>query len=109
MPVFYRIVRTDPPTEADFVSDRERNRPRPADPAVDRLMDGFSAFATEAQARRMGRRLPIPGRFIAVVEVAETQGSASIQYERTLETAGHYTLWGDPAAILERVSSVIPV
>ena len=61
-------------------------------------------YATEAQARRKAKRVPILGRFIAAVEIPE---AGPIRYERTLPSHGHYTVWGDPQVMLNQVTSVV--
>jgi hypothetical protein len=104
----YRIVRTDPPTLADFLSDAELGRASFKDTEdVRRLRSGRSVYATEAQARRKARRYPILGRYIAAVVLPDDQ---SIWIERTIpSSAGHYTLWGDAALLLTVVVRVVPV
>ena len=103
---FYRNVRSDPPTVADFTSNEALGiPPRHPDPETLRLWDGLSAWATEAQARRNARRFPAIGRYIAAVRVED---HAPIRVERT-RGPGHHTLWGEPAELLARVASVAPV
>ena len=106
MPIFYRIVLTDPPTLYDFQSNRERGRALPTDPEERQLWDGLSVYATETQAHRKARAVPALGGFIAAVDVPE---GGSIRYERTLRSSGHHTLWGDAALLLRRVGSVMSV
>jgi hypothetical protein len=106
MPTFYRITRTDPPTLWDFRSAKDRGRREPESAEERRLWDGISVYATEAQARRKARSLPLLGRFIAAVVLSEDD---SVRVERTLSTAGHHTLWGDAALLLERVESWVLV
>jgi hypothetical protein len=106
----YRIVKTNPPKLADFVSNAAKERPIPDDarPEARRLWDGLSAYATEAQARRHAKISPMLGSFLA--ELAITP-DAPVRIERTLGT-GHYTIWGDPALLLAcvtRVAAVRPV
>ena len=88
MPTFYRIVRTNPPTLADFCSDRVAGRRQPP-PALRHLWEGFSAFDTEEGARRMAQRFPAIGAFVAAFEVPDEPG---FRAERTLSTPGHYTV-----------------
>ena len=63
-------------------------------------------YQTEAQARRKARGLPMLGRFIAEVEVPETE---AMRVERTTTSAGHHTVWGDPDGLLAAVRRVSPV
>jgi hypothetical protein len=102
----YRIVKTDPPTLEDFRSDEARGKPFVhADPARRRLWSGLSFHGTAAQARRTGRRYRTHGAYIAAVAIEE---GAPVRIERTLGP-GHYTVWGEPAALLARCSAVTPV
>ena len=105
--VFYRIVKSDPPTLIDFMSPEARGRvPRHPTVEVLRLWDGISAYETEEQARAKARELPRLGRYIAAVLVPE---DGPIRHERTLDSEGHWTLWGEPAELLRRVTSVVRV
>lgn len=61
--------------------------------------------ATAAQAWRNARRFRDQGEFIAVVAI-EVDGP--IQVEKT-RGPGHYTVWGLPHALLDRVVSVEPL
>lgn len=101
--LFYRIVRTNPPTLYDFTSNLELGREVPADPELAALWDGLSVQSTLAQARRRRRASPMLGNYIAVLRVP-TDGS--IRFERTLSADGHHTLWGDPAELLALVVSI---
>lgn len=104
--VFYRIVKSNPPTLLDFTSPEAEGKPfTHPDPSRRRLWSGLSCHATEAQARRNARRYRTHGRFIAAVRVEE---NGPIRIERTLGP-GHYTLWGDPSHFMQRVISVTSV
>ena len=104
---FFRIVKTDPPTLRDFLSDRERGRPQPRDSELRRLHDGLSVYATLAQARRKARAFPVLGRHVAELRIPP---DAPIRYERTLlGSAGHHTIWGEPDELRRCVVSVDPV
>jgi hypothetical protein len=102
----YRIVRGDPPTAADFESDRARGRARPVDPTMEALWDSFSAFDTEDRARRKAQDFPVLGTWIAELELRE---GGPIRWERTTKARGHYTVWGRPAAVCRRVVRVVGV
>jgi hypothetical protein len=108
MPIFYRVVRSDPATVADFTAPLAQGRIlRDPDPERQRLWSGVSANATAAQATARARDYPALGRYIARLVIPET---AAIRAERTLpRSRGHYTLWGDPAALLACVSEVVLV
>ena len=105
--IFYRIVLNNPPTRLDFTSKIGLGIPPPvADLAIVRLWDGLSAYATEAQARRVARRYPQLGRYIAWVSIPE---AGVVAYERTLVSPGHHTLWGQPEELIRSVIAVVPV
>jgi hypothetical protein len=106
--ILYRIVRTNPPTLADFTSNEAAGKPRPSnDPEAIRLWNGISAFATETQARNKALDFPFLGRYISVLDIEE---GGSVPYQRTgLRSPGHHTLWGEPSAILARVVATFPV
>ena len=102
--LFYRIVRTNPSTLDDFLSNAARGRPKPTDPEDARVWDGLSVYSTAAQARRQRRRSPILGAFIAVLRVPL---DGSVRVERT-RGAGHHTLWADAATLLALVIAIEP-
>jgi hypothetical protein len=103
---FWRIVRTDPPTERDFMSnDALGRRPRDRDPETLRLWSGISVYATARQAKRTAVAFPMIGSFLARVRVRDGD---PIRVEKTLGP-NHYTLWGDASLFLGRVEIVSPV
>jgi len=60
-------------------------------------------FATEAQAHRQARGLPMLGGFVAELRIPTLTPEGQPQnlvYERTLRTPGHHTLWASPALLL---------
>ena len=106
--VLYRIVKTNPPTLDDFTSNAARGKllRNPTPELLDRW-SGLSAYDGEELARRralwaihQGRSL---GQFIAILEV-----EPMVRAEQTFDR-GHYTLWGEPAALLACVRWVVPV
>src|SRR5262245_43486234 len=104
---FYRIVKTNPPTVADFTSNLALGRvPQHPDPRVLRLWNGLSVFDQESRARQKAREMPYLGRYIAELRVLEGD---PLRYQRTLRTPGHYTLWGSADVILSRVVGVAPI
>ena len=108
MRVFYRVVRSNPPTLVDLTSNRALGRVlRDPNPERQRLWDGISVSATEAQARNRAIDYPAMGRWIARLEIPD---GAPISAERTLPNSrGHHTLWGEPAELLRCVADVVPV
>jgi hypothetical protein len=106
MRTLYRIVRSNPPTLADFVSNVGMGRPLPQDPEAARLWSGISVNETEAQARRRARGLSNLGDYLAELRLEE---GPFIRAERTTRSRGHYTtVWADPALLLSRVVRVLP-
>ena len=106
---FYRIVWTDLPMVADFLSHVDRNVVVRVDYAeIRRLASGVSKFCTLGRARRTElKRPPWFGRgYIARVIIPIGGG---VVIERTTKTAGHYTIWGDAHALLSFVDEVEPV
>ena len=101
--VFYRIVRTDPPSIDDMRSYLELGVAlRRDDPESRRLASGISLFDSLERARQQARRKPWLGNaFIAEMEI--TVGRFLIE-----QTAGsgHYTAWGNPGDMLEYVRRV---
>lgn len=99
----YRIIRTDSPTVDDMRSYAELGIPlRRDDPASRRRARGISLFDSLEQARRQARGKPWLGdAFIATLEMPADR----FRIERT-GGRGHYTLWGEPHAILSHVRRV---
>jgi len=105
MPVFYRVVHTNPPTADDFRSDRELGRPPPGQRWA-HTWDGFSVMDSEAGARQLVAQYPRMGSFIAAIMVKE---GSDIRTERTHNREGHYTMWGAPETVLAHVESLTAV
>ena len=104
--LLYRLVKTDPPTVADFLSNAVRGRPRRG-PEVGRpeLHTGLSMYDSEVAARATARRFPFLGAHIATVRIP---AGAPVRVEQTLGE-GHYTVWGAPDVLLTMVVAVVPV
>ena len=105
--VLFRIAKTNPPTNADFMSGKARGK-QLLDSGEEkrRLWEGISVYATEAQARRTARKYPRIGTHIAALRVP---GQGPIKWERTTGQPGHYTLWGDPEDLARCIVSVVRV
>ena len=105
--IVHRIVLQNPPALEDLVSPAGMGEhPPTGDPRVARLWEGISVFRTMQQARNRALRSTHLGSYIAVLDLVE---SGPIQCERTGLTRGHYTVWGDPVALLAAVVNVVPV
>jgi hypothetical protein len=106
MPTFYRVVRTNPPTEADFASHRARGVPLQHDtPEHRRSWEGVSVTSTLDAARGLAATFPRLGTFIAVLDLQE---GGPVLFEQTLGSPTHYDLWGEPRAMLAAVVAVVP-
>ena len=102
---YYRIVQNDPPTLDDFRSYADLGVTYDASTAeARRLAEGISVTVTVAQARARVRSGRVAGAYVAELVVPP---DAPIVAERTGRQRGHHTLWGDPAAFLECVTSVV--
>ena len=99
---FYRIVKGNPASLLDFVSNAARGRPKPSDPEDARVWDGISVYSTAAQARRQRRRSPMLGAFIVVLRIPL---DGSIRIERT-RGEGHHTLWGAASALFATIVGI---
>jgi hypothetical protein len=103
---FWRVVRTNPPQERDFLSNEAQGRsPRDDDPETLRLWSGISVYATRLQAQRTAIAYPFLGGFLAELRISDID---PVRWERT-RGRGHHTLWGEARLLLERVVAVVPV
>ncbi len=105
----YRIVWNDPPELSDFLSNAAVGKSLPPHTSAEeeRLWDGLSSYNRESRARQKGRGMPWLGKaFIAELRLSD---DASIRVERTTKSRGHYTVWGDPTAVLGCVVRVVPI
>jgi hypothetical protein len=89
----YRIIQNNPASEDDFMSKAQLGISCPVpDPEVQRRWTGLSLFGSEDQARRVVRRLPMLGSYLAALDIPPGSG---IRGEPTTGP-GHYALGGDP-------------
>ena len=106
MATFYRVVQTNPPTEADFLSHKARGVPLRGDtPELRRSWEGVSVTSTLEAAQNLAARFPRLGQFIAILELSE---GGPVRFEQTLESPTHYDLWGEAGKILMAVVAVVP-
>ena len=105
--ILFRIVGTDPPQVRHFTSKLALGLvDARADAETKRLESGISTYRTVSQARRKARAFPFLGGYIARVELP---GTGPFVVERTTASAGHHTVWGNPAELLAYVVAVEPV
>lgn len=105
----FRIVWTDPPTTSDFESHMARGDiARFQSVEARNLASGISVFRTFAQAQRTARKRPpwLGHGYIARLVIPY---GAEARIDRTTKSAGHYTLWADPASIMSWVAGIVPV
>lgn len=99
----YRVVRSLPPTRLDFLSNEAKGlTPRGPEKTLPELNSGLSVFDSAARAQDAARRLPF-ARAICVLELPD---GGAISVRKTLGP-GHYTVWGDPDALLASVRGVV--
>ncbi len=107
----YRVVRTNPSTADDFLSQYDLHlrrsaasrRPPPTDPRLLRIWDGISMSATRLHAEQQQARFPRLGSYIAVLDLPMVR----FRMERSTATPGHFTVWGDPKDLLQCVREVL--
>jgi hypothetical protein len=105
IPLLYRIVGSDPPTERDFTSPLMLGRrPRRIERAQPEEWAGLSMFDSVERARSKAQEFPNLGRWIAAVNL-----DPELVVARRTFGSGHYTVWGLPATILASVMAVEPV
>jgi hypothetical protein len=104
---FYRIVKTNPPTLQDFMSNRELGRrPRdPNDPEVLRRWDKVSVWGEEQRAHQWARERPRLGAYVARLDLPD---DSTIAAEESGPT-GHYSLAATAAELRQCFTSIEPV
>lgn len=101
--VFYRVVRTVPPTRTDFLSAKaEGKKPRPAQISDPLLYVGISVFESVAAIEAVRQRTPLVG---SIVEL-RIPDDAPIGVHKT-RGPGHWTLVGDPDILLGCVTRIV--
>lgn len=104
--IFYRIVKSNPPTEEDFLSYAALGISvrDPTDEETLLLASGVSVFATEPQARGRARARPDLGAYVARLDIPD---DGSVQPRRGHR--GHHTIWAEPRQLLAWVQDVVAV
>lgn len=102
-PLLWRTVRSDPPTEDDFLSMEALGRPRRKNTPPE-LWSGVSTFADPTIAAAIARRFG-HGDFLARLAL---DAADPIRWEKT-PGEGHFTIWGTPAEMLTRVVDVVAI
>jgi hypothetical protein len=95
MPVrsFYRVAKTFPPGDDEYLTPREPGRKPRANASAEevRSLDGLISLDSEDGARRVAQQFPKVGSLIVRYDLPD---GAGIIAEQTI-TAGHYDLYGD--------------
>lgn len=105
---FYRCVEVNPPSELDFWSNDalgEELRP-PLTPERQRIWEGVSVYSSLARAEHRARTLRPPCPWIAVLQIPVR---GPVAHEKTLRDPAHFTLWGEPRALLNCVASLLEI
>jgi hypothetical protein len=112
----YHLVRTNPSTDDDFLSQWAKNvraaqageqpRAEPAGGDALHMWGGVSAHDDAGTSREMRQLFPKLGDFIALLQIPP---DAPIRVEKTGGNPHHYTIWGAPAALRGCVQSIEPV
>jgi hypothetical protein len=104
--VFYRVVKTNPPTRDDFIPNALLGKPPPRDRSPDAMHlweDCISVQETLAQFRSLTSKFHFRlGEFVGAVRIED---DAPITVTATL-SLGHFSLEGDAQEMLNRVVSV---
>jgi hypothetical protein len=105
---FYRCIEAVPVAERQFWSNDalgEELRP-PLTPERRRIWQGVSVYDSLKRAMHRAPKLRPPRRWIAVVRVPLR---GPMTYAKTLRDPAHFTLWGEPQALLNCVVPVVEV
>ena len=104
----YRIVKSNPHTRADFLSNAAKGRqPRNPTPEVLRRWDGLSAFTSFEAALANARIFPRLGRFIVELDIP-MDGSIAVEPHPGPDEE-HVTIWGDPDLLTEMVTNIVRI
>ena len=103
---FFRAIRSQHPSWADFLSNLVRDQPPRRMEVADPLeWAGVSVFDSLADARARAQSFPVLGRYVAEVRIPE---GASVLIRPSI-SAGHWTLIAGPGVLLGLVVRVVPV
>jgi hypothetical protein len=114
----YRITKTDPPTQEDFLSNYARGIPPRRSERTDPWEhEAISVFTRKRAARSVARAYPRLGEFLAQLVLPDELLSARTETRETpfkihgpTEPGGaHYNMQGPPELFLRHVVSVEPV
>lgn len=107
---FFRIVRTIPPTEGDFLSYEALGLPllAGATEAERRIWSGVSVYSTQAQARQAFKMTLFTG--YAGVARLLLPSDEGLCWERTpIGGRGHHTIWAPADRLVAYVQESVPL
>ena len=107
MPILYRVVESDPPTDRDFVSDKRRGHRHRLLDETDEERDSFSAFTHLAKVRQtaafLKQRRRLPALYVVRLDIPE---GAQVEVFPYRGSRTHFGVRGDPT-ILRRLATVV--
>ncbi len=103
---FYRVARTYPPSDAEYLTAREKRGDPPAGASAElqRSYDGLSAFDSSEGARALAIRLK--GRLGRLIVRYDIPDGAGAVWDKTLGP-GHYDLYGDKTELQRYLADVV--
>ena len=106
---FYRIVKSNPPTEDDFASNFSRGRrPRRSEILNPEEHRSISVYERREDALATQRLFPVLGAYLAELELADDEIEIAIHKADDNPNDSHYNLRGDPSLFLVRIRRVFP-
>jgi hypothetical protein len=107
--VFYRSVKSESPTEEDFMSNFAKGLPPRGSEIHDAAVyRSISAYARSDHALTKQRLFPQLGTHIAEFELPDDDAEIAVSRGPTHAEDSHHSLQGDPATFLRRIRSVFP-
>jgi hypothetical protein len=103
---FYRVAKTYPPGDTEYLTARERRGDPPAGASeeLQRSYDGLSAFDSSEGARALALRLK--GRLGRLIVRYDIPDGSGVVWEKTLGP-GHYDLYGDKSELKRYLTEVV--
>ena len=106
--IVYRIVVTNPPTDADYMTYEQLGKALDRDdPESVRMRSGYSVYLQFNHARDRGRRFSWKSNcFVAEYVLSDDD---DYELEQTSRNPKHYTLWCDESLLRGRERRITPV
>jgi hypothetical protein len=118
VPTYFRIVKSDPPTTAHFLSNRQKGRaPRRSERDDPWEHDAISVFTRRSDARAVAKAFPMLGSYLARLSIPDDQVSDRRTRRRTPfkvdgptePDSSHYNLRGPAELLATYVEAVEPI